>query len=117
MESVIKCFFSGFFKCIWIFLGAILGICYILSPLDLIPDVIPIIGWIDDLGVLGWMLNKLAAAIYRRFALWIFIIPAAVCFLLVLFSKHILPLPDWLPGLVGILLFLFGFWKIGHDLG
>ncbi|KAL6763549.1 hypothetical protein V8C86DRAFT_2491531 [Haematococcus lacustris] len=26
---------------------------YIISPLDLIPDVIPIIGWLDDMLVLG----------------------------------------------------------------
>jgi len=25
---------------------------YVLSPVDAIPDVIPVIGWLDDLGVL-----------------------------------------------------------------
>ncbi len=33
---------------------AILAILYVLSPLDLIPDFIPVIGWLDDLGVLAW---------------------------------------------------------------
>jgi uncharacterized membrane protein YkvA (DUF1232 family) len=33
---------------------ALLAILYILSPLDLIPDIFPIIGWLDDLGVLAW---------------------------------------------------------------
>jgi uncharacterized membrane protein YkvA (DUF1232 family) len=33
---------------------AILAILYVLSPLDLIPDVIPVVGWLDDLGVLAW---------------------------------------------------------------
>jgi hypothetical protein len=33
---------------------ALLAILYILSPLDLIPDFIPVIGWLDDLGVLAW---------------------------------------------------------------
>ena len=28
---------------------SLLLIAYILSPVDLIPDVIPVIGWIDDL--------------------------------------------------------------------
>ncbi len=32
----------------------ILAVIYILSPLDLLPDFIPIIGWLDDLGVLAW---------------------------------------------------------------
>ena len=29
----------------------ILAILYIISPIDLIPDIIPIIGWIDDIVV------------------------------------------------------------------
>jgi len=33
---------------------ALLALLYIISPLDLIPDVIPVIGWLDDLGVLAW---------------------------------------------------------------
>lgn len=33
---------------------ALLAILYILSPLDLVPDFIPVIGWLDDLGVLAW---------------------------------------------------------------
>ncbi len=33
---------------------AILAILYILSPLDLLPDIIPVVGWLDDLGVLAW---------------------------------------------------------------
>jgi uncharacterized membrane protein YkvA (DUF1232 family) len=30
-------------------------ILYLLSPIDLIPDYIPIAGWFDDLGVLGYL--------------------------------------------------------------
>jgi uncharacterized membrane protein YkvA (DUF1232 family) len=29
----------------------ILALLYILSPIDLIPDVIPIVGWADDVAV------------------------------------------------------------------
>jgi hypothetical protein len=32
----------------------VLALLYVLSPLDLVPDVIPIVGWLDDLGVLAW---------------------------------------------------------------
>lgn len=32
----------------------LLALLYVISPLDLIPDVIPVIGWLDDLGVLAW---------------------------------------------------------------
>lgn len=31
----------------------ILAALYVASPLDLIPDWIPVIGWLDDLGVLA----------------------------------------------------------------
>lgn len=30
---------------------------YIVSPIDLVPDVIPVIGWLDDLGVLGLLIR------------------------------------------------------------
>lgn len=33
----------------------VLGILYVLSPIDFIPDVIPVIGWLDDIGVLGYL--------------------------------------------------------------
>ena len=33
---------------------AVLAMLYVISPLDLIPDFIPFIGWLDDLGVLVW---------------------------------------------------------------
>ncbi len=32
----------------------VLALLYVLSPLDLVPDWFPVIGWLDDLGVLAW---------------------------------------------------------------
>lgn len=32
----------------------VFAVLYVLSPLDLIPDWIPVVGWLDDLGVLAW---------------------------------------------------------------
>ena len=31
----------------------VISIVYLLWPVDLLPDVIPFIGWLDDLGVAG----------------------------------------------------------------
>ncbi len=47
---------------------------YLLSPIDLIPDVIPLLGWLDDLVVIpllvGWIVNMLPqkAPVYERAA-------------------------------------------------
>lgn len=39
----------------WKLIVGFLSILYIISPIDFIPDVIPIVGWIDDLvvGIFG----------------------------------------------------------------
>lgn len=40
-------------------LVVLLAAVYIISPVDLIPDVIPVLGWIDD-GIISMLLFKLA---------------------------------------------------------
>jgi uncharacterized membrane protein YkvA (DUF1232 family) len=37
----------------------VVAVLYIISPIDLIPDVLPVLGWIDD-GVIAMLLLKLA---------------------------------------------------------
>ncbi|MDY7225801.1 YkvA family protein [Hyalangium rubrum] len=43
---------------LWKKLAGLLAVLYFLSPVDAIPDFLPILGWLDDLGVLS------AAAFY-----------------------------------------------------
>lgn len=38
---------------------AVLALLYLISPLDIIPDAFPIVGWLDDLGVLAWAARQL----------------------------------------------------------
>lgn len=37
------------------FLYVLLALLYVVWPIDLVPDLIPIIGWIDDLVALGYV--------------------------------------------------------------
>ena len=36
-------------------------VLYILSPIDLLPDFLPVVGWLDDLGVLGFLVHTYMA--------------------------------------------------------
>lgn len=49
----------------WLKLGAALMVLYVVSPIDLIPDFIPGIGWIDDAVLvpmaIRWLLSRLPA--------------------------------------------------------
>ncbi|WP_204817726.1 YkvA family protein [Corallococcus macrosporus] len=38
---------------LWRKLAGVLAVVYFLSPVDAIPDVLPLLGWLDDLGVLS----------------------------------------------------------------
>ena len=48
---------------VWHKLVGVLAIVYVVSPIDLIPDVIPVIGWLDDVGVIAlvatWYLKQI----------------------------------------------------------
>jgi uncharacterized membrane protein YkvA (DUF1232 family) len=51
----------------WLKLGTALIVLYVVSPIDLIPDVLPVIGVVDDLIVvplaIRWLLARLPAEI------------------------------------------------------
>lgn len=40
------------------------GGLYVISPLDFVPDIFPIIGWLDDIGVITFVYKRIKA--YKR---------------------------------------------------
>lgn len=38
---------------LWRKLAGVLAVVYFLSPVDALPDFLPVLGWLDDLGVLS----------------------------------------------------------------
>lgn len=43
-------------------IALVLAVGYLITPIDFFPDVIPVLGWLDDIGVLSmaamWILKK-----------------------------------------------------------
>lgn len=54
----------------WLKLGTALVVLYVVSPLDIIPDVIPFVGAVDDLVLVPlavrWMLKRLPPELQSR---------------------------------------------------
>jgi len=47
----------------WLKLGTALIVVYVVSPIDLVPDVLPVVGFVDDLVIvplaIRWLLDRL----------------------------------------------------------
>lgn len=54
----------------WLKIGTAGVLLYLLSPIDLIPDVVPLLGVVDDIVIvpaaIRWMLNRLPAHIREQ---------------------------------------------------
>jgi len=70
LAAMIKDYAKGNYKKVpWDAIGAItFALIYFLTPADLIPDVIPFLGYMDDIGVLEFVLTKFSKEIeeYKR---------------------------------------------------
>ena len=69
--SVIKDYVNGSYKEVpWLSIAAIVGsLLYVFSPIDLIPDFIPIAGLVDDAAVLGFCLKGISADL-KKYSAW-----------------------------------------------
>jgi len=66
MVKMAKDAISGDFKLTGGEMAILIGaIVYVISPIDAIPDIIPVLGWTDDIGIVGIALKKLSDALDR----------------------------------------------------
>lgn len=47
-------------------LGAVLLALYVISPIDLVPDWIPLVGWLDDVGIVAVALTVILRMVPDR---------------------------------------------------
>ena len=68
---LVQCWKSGKYRDLpWrTIVMAIAAIVYFVNPFDLVPDILPIIGYMDDATVVGFVLSSISADI-RRFRDW-----------------------------------------------
>ena len=50
-------------------LAVLAGLVYFVNPLDLIPDTLPLVGFVDDVGVLAWVIHKVRQDL-EAFLVW-----------------------------------------------
>lgn len=60
--NLFKDWYNGVYREIpWYSIAAIiLGFLYLISPVDLVPDMIPVLGQIDDVVIIRWILTHIA---------------------------------------------------------
>ncbi len=65
--ALIKDYFNGYYREVpwWTIASIGVALLYVLSPIDLIPDFIPIVGYIDDAAVIGACLKMVEKDIER----------------------------------------------------
>lgn len=69
--ELIRDYRSGAYKDIatWAIAAVVFGLLYLINPVELIPDFIPVVGYMDDVAVLALIL-KLVKTELKKYAAW-----------------------------------------------
>ena len=69
--SLLKDYTSGNYKNVpWKFIGAVgFAVAYLISPVDVIPDVIPLLGFVDDAAVFAMVVKAFGSEI-EAYRIW-----------------------------------------------
>ena len=78
MIQMVKAWIAGDYKEVptTSIIAIIAGLMYLLSPIDLIPDFIPVLGYLDDIFVIGVVFTQVAKDI-KLFEQWLASQPTA----------------------------------------
>jgi uncharacterized membrane protein YkvA (DUF1232 family) len=71
LGRLIKAYANGSYRAIsWkTMLSIVAAVIYFVNPIDLLPDVLPVIGLTDDVGILVWVYNSVSTEI-DKFLTW-----------------------------------------------
>jgi len=71
LVRLIRAYISGEYRSIetGTIISGLAVLLYVLSPIDLVPDFIPVVGFLDDLSLIGWFVGKFQGEI-SRFREW-----------------------------------------------
>ncbi|WP_460607820.1 YkvA family protein [Hymenobacter terrigena] len=67
LVRLVRAFISGEYRDISTntVISGLAVLLYVLSPVDLVPDFIPVIGFLDDLSLIGWFVGKFQGEILK----------------------------------------------------
>ncbi|CCH57267.1 protein of unknown function DUF1232 [Fibrisoma limi BUZ 3] len=71
LTRMLRAYASGDYKQLpWKSLVSIIGVLlYFLNPIDILPDILPIVGIVDDIALVGWLFTSVSSDI-DRFRQW-----------------------------------------------
>lgn len=70
MNNIAQSFYNWYKETIrnpkyrWLLIGA--SVLYLLSPIDIAPDFIPILGWLDDTIIVGLLVSEVSALLTQK---------------------------------------------------